>query len=56
VGTDFIMTLLFMWFRYAGMESHLLLRTSRVKVGEDPGLVGNLLLERLIGANIYTVS
>lgn len=42
--------------RYAGMESHLLLRTSRMHVGEDPGLVGNLLVERLIGANIYTVS
>jgi len=38
------------------MESHLLLRTSRLKVEEDPGLVGNLLVERLIGANIYTVS
>lgn len=42
--------------RYAGMEAHLLLRTSRLKVTEDPGLVGNLLVERLIGANIYTVS
>jgi len=26
-----------------------------VQVEEDPGLVGNLLVERLIGANIYTV-
>lgn len=37
-----------------GLESHLILRCPDPE--KDPGLAGNLLLNRLVGANIYTVS
>lgn len=37
------------------MEAHLVLRNSRHLADQDPGLVGNLLIERLIGAHIYQV-
>lgn len=37
------------------MEAHLVLRNSRQFVDQDPGLVGNLLVERLIGAHIHQV-
>ena len=41
--------------RYAGLEAHLILRTSRTVVDEDPGLVGNLLVERMCGATVHLV-
>ena len=41
--------------RYAGLECHLILRTSRALADADPGLVGNLLVERLVGATIHQV-
>ena len=41
--------------RYAGLDCHLVLRNSRALVDEDPGLVGNLLVERLVGAHVYQV-
>ncbi|CAM6104479.1 unnamed protein product [Calypogeia fissa] len=42
--------------RYVGLDSYLILRTSRTVVDEDPGLTGNLLVERMIGANIELVT
>lgn len=42
--------------RYAGLESHLILRNNKLAAEKDPGLVGNLMVERLVGANIYQVS
>ena len=39
-----------------GLQTHLILRTSRALVDRDPGLVGNLLVERLIGAHIHLVT
>ena len=42
--------------RYAGLDSHLVLRNSRTLVDKDPGLVGNLLVERLVGAHIHQVT
>ncbi len=41
--------------RYLGLEAHLLLRTSRQAVGADPGLEGNLLVDRMVGAHIHLV-
>jgi len=41
---------------YIGLESHLILRTSRALVDSDPGLTGNLLVERLIGVNLHLVT
>jgi D-cysteine desulfhydrase len=41
---------------YVGLEAHLILRTSRTLVDDDPGLTGNLLVERLIGANLHLVT
>ncbi|KAL4534534.1 hypothetical protein Ndes2526A_g05425 [Nannochloris sp. 'desiccata'] len=41
---------------YIGLEAHLILRTSRTLVDSDPGLAGNLLVERLIGANLHLVT
>lgn len=35
--------------RYLGLDAHLILRTSRVLLDKDPGLVGNLLVERMVG-------
>jgi len=40
--------------RQLGLESHLILRTP--DPDSDPGLVGNLLFNRLVGSKIYTVS
>ncbi|CAG9461591.1 unnamed protein product [Pedinophyceae sp. YPF-701] len=40
--------------RLLGLDCHLILRTSRTVVDEDPGLVGNLLVERMIGAHVHT--
>ena len=39
--------------RYCGLDAHLVLRTSRALVDDDPGLEGNLLVERLIGAAVH---
>ena len=41
--------------RYAGLECHLILRNAQVLADRDPGLVGNLLVERLVGAHIHQV-
>ncbi|KAI4964400.1 hypothetical protein ZWY2020_005849 [Hordeum vulgare] len=42
--------------KYAGLDSYLILCTSKLLVDKDPGLVGNLLVERLLGAHINLVS
>eukprot|EP00854_Cymbomonas_tetramitiformis_P007640 gene7640-9101_t len=42
--------------RYAGLDTYLILRTSKELVEEDPGLVGNLLVERLVGCHIELVT
>ncbi|KAG2450414.1 hypothetical protein HYH02_004916 [Chlamydomonas schloesseri] len=42
--------------RYLGLDCHLILRTSRQEVDGDPGLVGNLLVERLAGAQLHMVT
>jgi len=41
--------------RYAGLDCHLILRTSRALTDGDPGLVGNLLVERMVGAHLHLV-
>jgi D-cysteine desulfhydrase len=38
-----------------GLDCHLILRNSERRSEEDPGLVGNLLVERLQGAYIHQV-
>ncbi|KAI3964343.1 hypothetical protein MKX01_024960 [Papaver californicum] len=40
--------------RYLNLDSYLILRTSQDD--KDPGLIGNLLVERLVGANVELVS
>ncbi|WOL20165.1 D-cysteine desulfhydrase 1, mitochondrial [Canna indica] len=42
--------------KYLYLDCYLILRTSKVLVDKDPGLVGNLLVERLVGAHIDLVS
>ncbi|XP_031496354.1 putative D-cysteine desulfhydrase 1, mitochondrial [Nymphaea colorata] len=42
--------------RYLGLDSYLILRTSKALVEQDPGLTGNLLVERMVGAHIDLVS
>ncbi|XP_051178546.1 D-cysteine desulfhydrase 1, mitochondrial [Lolium perenne] len=42
--------------KYVNLDCHMILVTSRLIVDEDPGLVGNLLVERLLGAHIDLVS
>ncbi|GAB4820856.1 hypothetical protein N2152v2_007902 [Parachlorella kessleri] len=42
--------------RYLGLECHLVLRNSAALVDADPGLVGNLLVDRLVGAHIHQIS
>ncbi|KAG1670011.1 hypothetical protein FOA52_011167 [Chlamydomonas sp. UWO 241] len=39
--------------RYVGFPCHLILRMSRTEVDADPGLTGNLLVDRLVGATIH---
>lgn len=39
-----------------GLEAHVVLRTSRLAVGEDPGFAGNLLVSRLSNAQIHLVT
>ncbi|KAF7822046.1 putative D-cysteine desulfhydrase 1, mitochondrial [Senna tora] len=42
--------------KYLNLDCFLILRTSKVIVDQDPGLVGNLLVERLVGAHIELIS
>ncbi|KQK01684.1 putative D-cysteine desulfhydrase 1, mitochondrial [Brachypodium distachyon] len=42
--------------KYLNLDCYLILRTSKLLVDKDPGLVGNLLVERLLGAHIDLVS
>ena len=43
--------------RYLGLDSHLILRAPQsIAQAGDPGLVGNLLVERAVGANIHLVT
>ncbi|KAK9846172.1 hypothetical protein WJX84_010812 [Apatococcus fuscideae] len=42
--------------RYLGLECHLILRNSRQLADQDPGLTGNLLLDRMVGAHIHQVT
>ncbi|KAF7135752.1 hypothetical protein RHSIM_Rhsim08G0124200 [Rhododendron simsii] len=42
--------------KYLDLDCYLILRTSKVLVDKDPGLIGNLLVERLVGAHIDLVS
>ncbi|KMZ58392.1 D-cysteine desulfhydrase [Zostera marina] len=42
--------------KYLNLDSYLILRTSKVLVDKDPGLTGNLLVERLVGAHIELIS
>ncbi|KAL5208086.1 hypothetical protein ABZP36_032521 [Zizania latifolia] len=42
--------------KYLNLDCYLILRTSKLLVDKDPGLVGNLLVERLVGAHIDLVS
>ncbi|KDO46413.1 hypothetical protein CISIN_1g019410mg [Citrus sinensis] len=42
--------------KYLNLDCYLILRTSKVLVDQDPGLIGNLLVERLVGAHIELIS
>ncbi|KAJ0981215.1 hypothetical protein J5N97_009470 [Dioscorea zingiberensis] len=42
--------------KYLNLDCYLILRTSKALVDKDPGLTGNLLVERLVGAHIDLVS
>ncbi|KAK9925680.1 hypothetical protein M0R45_022951 [Rubus argutus] len=42
--------------KYLNLDSFLILRTSKLLVDQDPGLTGNLLVERLVGAHIELIS
>ena len=42
--------------KYVGLDPFLILRNSRTAADADPGLVGNLLVERLVGASIRQVT
>ncbi|KAK7279284.1 hypothetical protein RJT34_24331 [Clitoria ternatea] len=42
--------------KYLNLDCFLILRTSRHLVDQDPGLVGNLLVERLLGADVHLIS
>ncbi|KAJ8752485.1 hypothetical protein K2173_004773 [Erythroxylum novogranatense] len=42
--------------KYLNLDSYLILRTSKVLVDQDPGLTGNLLVERLVGAHVQLIS
>ena len=39
-----------------GLDAHLILRTSRALIDNDPGLEGNLMVERMVGAHIHLVT
>uniref|UniRef100_A0A2P2J8H5 D-cysteine desulfhydrase n=2 Tax=Rhizophora mucronata TaxID=61149 RepID=A0A2P2J8H5_RHIMU len=42
--------------KYLNLPCHLILRTSKALVDQDPGLTGNLLVERLVGAHVHLIS
>ncbi|KAG6673141.1 hypothetical protein I3842_16G097100 [Carya illinoinensis] len=42
--------------KYLNLECYLILGTSKVLVDQDPGLTGNLLVERLVGAHVDLIS
>ncbi|KAG9139901.1 hypothetical protein Leryth_015265 [Lithospermum erythrorhizon] len=42
--------------KYLNLDCFLILRTSKALIDNDPGLTGNLLVERLVGAHIDLVS
>lgn len=42
--------------KYLNLDCYLILRTSKVLLDKDPGLIGNLLVERLVGAHVDLVS
>ena len=42
--------------RLLGLDAHLILRTSAADVDRDPGMTGNLLVERAAGATLHMVS
>ncbi|PKI53444.1 hypothetical protein CRG98_026134 [Punica granatum] len=42
--------------KYLNLDCYLILRTSKVLVDKDPGLTGNLLVERLVGAHVDIIS
>ncbi|XP_049396943.1 putative D-cysteine desulfhydrase 1, mitochondrial isoform X3 [Solanum stenotomum] len=42
--------------KYLKLDCYLILRTSKLLVDKDPGLTGNLLVDRLVGAHIDLVS
>ncbi|XP_059645259.1 bifunctional D-cysteine desulfhydrase/1-aminocyclopropane-1-carboxylate deaminase, mitochondrial [Cornus florida] len=42
--------------KYLNLDCYLILRTSKIFVDKEPGLTGNLLVERLVGAHIELVS
>ncbi|XP_010276234.1 PREDICTED: putative D-cysteine desulfhydrase 1, mitochondrial isoform X2 [Nelumbo nucifera] len=42
--------------KYLNLDCYLILRTSKTLVDKDPGLTGNLLVERLVGAHVELVS
>ena len=41
--------------RYLALDVHLILRNNAREADRDPGLVGNLLLDRMVGAHIHQV-
>ncbi|XP_030541175.2 bifunctional D-cysteine desulfhydrase/1-aminocyclopropane-1-carboxylate deaminase, mitochondrial [Rhodamnia argentea] len=42
--------------KYLNLDCHVILRTSKALVDKDPGLTGNLLVERLVGAHVQLIS
>ncbi|KAK7358091.1 hypothetical protein VNO77_00012 [Canavalia gladiata] len=42
--------------KYLNLDCFLILRTSQLLVDHDPGLIGNLLVERLVGAHVQLIS
>jgi len=42
--------------KYLNLDCFLILRTSNLLVNQDPGLTGNLLVERLAGAHVHLIS
>ncbi|KAJ4823447.1 hypothetical protein Tsubulata_051085, partial [Turnera subulata] len=42
--------------KYLNLDCYLILRTSKVLADQDPGLTGNLLVERLVGAHVQLIS
>ncbi|XP_061957158.1 bifunctional D-cysteine desulfhydrase/1-aminocyclopropane-1-carboxylate deaminase, mitochondrial [Populus nigra] len=42
--------------KYLNLDCYVILRTSKVVVDKNPGLTGNLLVERLVGASVQLIS